>query len=306
MVGAEERFEDSQEKVVDPSPMIPLSHLAAGLATLVFLLVLPFGAMVAGHHWLKVRWRYAFYGAAVFLVFQVLTRVPLLQIFGPKVQALVQHSPLLHWGWLFVLALTAGLFEEVGRYFGFRVFFRSDEKTWAKAVMFGIGHGGLESLFVGATGIVSTIQLWTLSHGGLESLPADQRTQIAGQLASFATQPVWLQLAGSWERVWAMLIQIAMAVIVLQVFNRHSLLWLWLAIGAHAAVDLVSLATVQVLSRQPTIAIVATEALVALFGVASLWVIARLRENHEPVEPDIISASRRPTLRRQLRVGGHA
>jgi hypothetical protein len=33
------------------------------------------------------------------------------------------------------VALTAGLFEEVGRYLGYGIFMRNEEKTWNKAVM---------------------------------------------------------------------------------------------------------------------------------------------------------------------------
>jgi uncharacterized membrane protein YhfC len=45
------------------------------------------------------------------------------------------------WTWLVALALSAGVFVEVGRYVGCRVFTRREPKTWSKAVMFGIGHG---------------------------------------------------------------------------------------------------------------------------------------------------------------------
>lgn len=280
-------------------------QLAAALFTIVFLLVLPIAATIGVHHWLKVRLRYAYYGAAVFLVFQLLTRVPIIQIFGPRVQGYVQHSPLLQWGWLVVLALTAGAFEELGRYFGYRVLFRSDEKTWPKAVMFGIGHGGLESLFVSAGAILSTVQLWSLSHGGVDQLAPAQREQVVAQFARIAAQPAWIQLAGSWERVWAMLVQVALAVAVLQVFTRGSALWLWLAIAAHALVDLASIGTVQLLSAWPTLSIVVTELVVGLFGLAALWVIVRLRRG-EVATVRITAGAPRATPGRQLHQGGHA
>ena len=291
---------------MDPTLSLPTATLFAGAFTIVFLLLLPIAATVAAHHWLQLRWRYAFYGAAVFLVFQLLTRVPVLQIFGPRVQAYVQHSAAMLWGWLFVLALTAGLFEEIGRYLGFRVFFRSEEKTWPKAVMFGIGHGGLESLWVGVTALFSTVQLWSLSHGGLDRLPTEQRQQIVTQLARLAAQPAWVQLFGSWERTWAMLIQVAMAVLVLQVFARHSLVWLWLAIAAHALVDLASIGTVQLLAAQPVRAMVATEALVGVFGLCSLWLIFHFRDDQAAGLPLPRVGGIGPVVGRRLHLGGHA
>ena len=292
---------------MDSTLTLSTQQLAAALVTIVFLLVLPIAATIGAHRWLQVGWRYAFYGAAVFLVFQLLTRVPLIQIFGPRVQVYLQHSPLAQWSWLVVLALTAGLFEEIGRYFGYRVFFRSEEKTWPKAVMFGIGHGGIEALFIAASAVVSTVQLWSLSHGGLDRLPPEQRQQTLAQFARLAGQPAWIQLAGSWERVWAMLVQVALAVVVLQVFARGSLVWLWLAVAAHALVDLGSIGTIQLLSAKPVLSIVMTELLVGLFGLAPLWLILRLR-TVEPAAPAGQTAAR---LRRggsgqQLPAGEHA
>ncbi len=291
---------------MEPSLTLSTAQLVAGLFTIVFLLVLPVAATIAAHHWLHVGWRYAFYGAAVFLVFQLLTPIPAVEIFGPRVQAYAQHSPPLLWGWLAVLALTAGLFEEVGRYLGFRVFFRSDEKTWPKAVMFGIGHGGLESLMVGATAILSSVQLWSMSHGGLDSLAADQRRQVLDQFARLEAQPAWIQLFGSWERTWAMIIQIAMAVIVLQVFTRHRLVWLWLAIAAHALVDMVSISTVQLLSGRPVLSYVVAEVFVGLFGLASLWLILYLREPTPSSQAETSPTAARLAPGRRLHAGGHA
>ncbi len=288
---------------MDPALSLPLGTLVAGSFTIVFLLLLPVAATIAAHHWLQVGWRYALYGAAVFLVFQILTRIPAVEIFGPRVLAYVQHSPLL-WGWLAVLALTAGVFEEVGRYLGFRVFFRSDQKTWSKAVMFGIGHGGLEALMVAATAIFSTAQLWALSRSSLDSLGPAQRQQVLDQFARIAAQPAWIQLLGAWERTWAMLIQIAMALIVLQVFTRRRLIWLWLAIAAHAVVDMVSVSTVQLLSARPVAAYMVTEVLVGLFGLAALWTIIRLRDI-EAARLQLPAGGRPARGRRWLHAAGH-
>jgi acetoacetyl-CoA synthetase len=42
----------------------------------------------------------------------------------------------------------------------------------------------------------------------------------------------------AFERLWTLPIQVAFSILVLQVFTRRSLVWLWLAIGGHALVDL--------------------------------------------------------------------
>jgi len=75
-----------------------------------------------------------------------------------------------------VLALSAGVFEEVGRYVDYGLFMRREPRTWSKAVMFGIGHGGLESAVpVGGLTLLGSVNLWTMANGGLTHLPEDQR-----------------------------------------------------------------------------------------------------------------------------------
>jgi hypothetical protein len=46
--------------------------------------------------------------------------------------------------------------------------------------MFGIRHGGLESVaLVGGLMVLTLISLWTVANGGLDRLPADQHTVAA-------------------------------------------------------------------------------------------------------------------------------
>jgi uncharacterized membrane protein YhfC len=99
---------------------------------------LAFGVMVRKK--LAVGWKYSWFGALVFLVFQLLTRTPLVMVLQATVLTrLLRTSIAFTWIWLLILALTAGLFEEVGRSVGYRLLLRREPKTWSKAVMFGLG-----------------------------------------------------------------------------------------------------------------------------------------------------------------------
>src|SRR5215470_19158718 len=99
-------------------------------------------------HWrLGVSWRYFAYGAVIFVLFEGTTHAWLNGgNWGPVLQAWAAGSQALFIGLLFAWALSSGLFEEVGRYVGYRVFMGREEKTWSKAVMYGIGHGGAETI----------------------------------------------------------------------------------------------------------------------------------------------------------------
>jgi uncharacterized membrane protein YhfC len=98
-------------------------------ATVVFVIVYPLVLAVLAHRRLHVGWRYLAYGAIVFFVFQLATRVPAVQLIQAAIGEQLKASPVLMWTWLVLLALTAGLFEEVGRYLGYRVFMRREDKT---------------------------------------------------------------------------------------------------------------------------------------------------------------------------------
>lgn len=261
------------------APQLSGATITLAAAAYGFAILLPPAAALIIQRRLGVGWRYFGYGLLTFLVFQLLTRIPaitLIQAFlGPHLQA----APALLWGWLFVLALSAGVFEEVGRYLAFRVLLRREAKTWPKALMLGVGHGTIESvLLVGVSGLVVLAQLVSFANGGLTNLPAAQQAALAHQFAASAALPAWAALRPAWERLCALTIQVALSVVVLQVFRRRQLAWLWLAIAAHTLVDAASVFLPQALGAGTLRAGLATEAVLTGFALLALWTIAALRD----------------------------
>ena len=268
-----------------PSPIhLTTFHLnpawvAADIIAIAFVILYPLVLAVIANRRLKVSWKYFAYGALIFFVFQLITRVPAVLVIQATITPQLEASPALLYTWLAILVLTAGLFEEVGRYVAFRWLMRREEKTWDKAVMYGLGHGGLESiLLVGGLALLSLINIIVLSSIGLNSIPLAQRAQAAQQLAALAAQPAWFPLLAAWERLWTVPVQIALSVLVLQVFRRNNIGWLWLAVLAHAIVDGVSVGLIQVLGPGRISTSLIAEVVVAIFGVIALWIIFALRD----------------------------
>jgi uncharacterized membrane protein YhfC len=260
------------------TPVVNFGFMAGMATSVVFVVAYPLALAVVAHRRLHVGWRYLAYGAIVFFIFQLATRVPAVQLIQSAIGEQLKASPWLMWSWLVVLALTAGLFEEVGRYIGYRVFMRREEKTWSKAIMYGLGHGGLESIvLVGGLTLVGLINLWSIASGGLAQLPEDQRALAAQQLQVLNSQPGWAALLSAWERLWTVPIQVAFSVIVLQVFRRGKLIWLLWAVLGHAFVDLVAVGLQQLLGPGLGSSLV-IEGVVALFGLIAVWIIWRLRD----------------------------
>jgi len=233
------------------SPSFPLN--LAWIAALIIsglVIVLPLLLALVAHRRLGVSWRYFGFGVVIFFLFEVITH-------------LWWGTPSVILGWaggseallialLFGWALSSGLCEEVGRYVGYRAFMGREEKTWSKAVMYGIGHGGLETMITGVGALVPLV-------GGL----------------SFTAQPMLLTtaLAVAWARVWATPFHIALSVVVLQVFRRKNIGWLWVAILAHTAYDFTLFMMFYALNAS-----LVGNSLWAVYGVIALWAIWKLRD----------------------------
>jgi uncharacterized membrane protein YhfC len=246
---------------------------------------------------LHVRWRYFWYGVAVFAAVQLFTRVPAVYVIQQLIAPQLKSSQTFLWIWLFILALTAGLFEEVGRYFGYRIFMGKEEKTWSKGVMYGIGHGGLESIvLVGLLSAVSLVNILVIQSLDITKLPAAQQTALHDQFATLAAQPGWLPLLGGYERLCAIAFHIAMSIVVLQAFRRGHIRWLWYAVGLHFLFDFGAVAIATGLPKlasglDATAVALITEGWVTLFAALSLWLIFTLRDEATPRDENAASAS---------------
>ena len=113
-------------------------------------------------------------GVLTFLIFQVFTRIYIIQVILPTQVWYILFTyqyPVLY---AFLLSLTAGLFEEIGRYIMMKFILKKMELKHALA--FGIGHGGIEAmLFVGFALIMvnpAMIDTQNLMMSGLERLSA--------------------------------------------------------------------------------------------------------------------------------------
>jgi len=231
----------------------------------------------------RVRWRYLAMGAVVFAISQMAIRIPAMKAIEYFLLAdTLKSSDTAMMVYLAIAAITAGLFEEVGRYLGWKVLLKKVERSFEGAVMYGVGHGGLESaLLIGGlavAGMINAIVLPGLDPQSL-GLPPEQVQQIVEAQRTFATMPWWLPVLGGVERIFAMIVQISMSVLVVQCFVRGSTAWLWIAVGYHAFVDFVAVFAHQTFgdSLGLTGATLATEGLVAVLGLLSLAIIWRLR-----------------------------
>jgi uncharacterized membrane protein YhfC len=228
----------------------------------------------------QARWRFWVFGLLVFLFSQGVTRVPAMIYLQtrPAVAEAVKQ-PVWFWTFLLFAAVTAGLFEEGGRWLAFRWIVPASERRWRTALMLGAGHGGLESIGVGLLVLASLIAYLAVTLLPPQSL-AGQASQLEEVRKQFAGLQGWEPLLGGWERLGALVMQVALTVLVLQAFLRGPRWW-WYALAAHTLVDFTTVALMHQAQKVwgwglgP--ASLLTEGLITVYALIGLWLIAVLR-----------------------------
>jgi uncharacterized membrane protein YhfC len=180
-------------------------------------------------------------GALVFFISQVVLRLPWQIPLGRWV-----HS---HSGWLvpFLLfsSLTAGVFEETGRWLGYRHLL-TVERSRRVAIMFGLGHGAVEAMLLAGVPLAGRLVSWVLAAQG--RLPPSAGDAIGQQTAALE---FWKIQLAALERASAIAVHVGLALIVLQVWKRGGLRWLGLAILLHFSVNAVAALLVLELQLSP-------------------------------------------------------
>jgi len=231
------------------------------------------------------RWiSYFLFGALVFFVSQVVVRIPLLQYLQSRFAGPLRSSPWILFAWIVFSSLTAGLFEEGGRYLGYRFLWKKgEERTWSQALLYGAGHGGIESIWVAwQVGMV----LIYLLQGSWKTIPLTPVEQ-QGVEALLST-PWWSPLLSALERVLTIAVHLSFSVLVLQVFRRGRFGWWWLAVGGHALVDLLVAGLLaqygpRLVGDAATVWL--AQGALLLFAGLSVWTVLRLRPSREGKTP---------------------
>lgn len=214
------------------------------------------------------------FGCVIFLVFamgleQAGHQLILLGRAGPVIQGNL---------WLYALyaGLMAGVFEETGRLVAFR-FLLKDRRKPVDALMYGAGHGGCEAVaIVGLAMVNDLIVSHWINTGTAEAYLGEAAQSVA---AALIQTPGWMYLLGGAERIFALMLQVSLSVLVFAAVRRGQYRWFWLALAVHAAADAAMVAAAAWL---PTLAV---EGLILAFALgaalAARWVYRGLPAGEE-------------------------
>ncbi|EHO51528.1 YhfC family intramembrane metalloprotease [Lentilactobacillus kisonensis] len=225
-------------------------------------------------------------GALIFFVFsQVLEKILHLIVLHPQPNGtitLASNHP-----WIYVLygVLAAGIFEETGRLVGF-LYLKKKVFGLQTAISYGIGHGGIEMILIGAMGIIS----YLVVSMGINAHNTKLLMTVPSSLTqSLTTNAGWLISETIVERLFALSIQISLSFLVWIAVNQAAKLWLYpLAIGLHAVVDIPAAMLQANLLTSSSITLALTIVLTILLGLFVYWYVKKLGlhirpESNQPI-----------------------
>jgi uncharacterized membrane protein YhfC len=179
-----------------------------------------------------VSWRTFVFGALTWIIFsQILEKILHVIVFS--------YTDIITQPFLFVVygALAAGVFEETGRWIIFSRFLKH-ERRWKDGVGFGLGHGGIEAIFIGGTAAVSLIVFSVMYNNGTfgqvtGQMPTEVAASIINTMKSF---PPFFLLIGL-ERVLTLAVHVALSLVILDGVRKQDKRYLLIAILLHSLID---------------------------------------------------------------------
>ena len=234
---------------------------------------------------IKKKWQTAVYpyflGWAIFLIFALILESGMHLLMLRSTGDTITGNK-----WLYALygGFAAGIFEETGRFLAMKLFMKKLHDAPHNALMYGAGHGGFEALSILGSAMLNNL-IWSvlINLGQMDKLTnglsGDILAQVEDAISKLMTTPSYQFLLGGVERVFAVILHIALSVLVWFAVKKRKF-WLYpLAIFIHFFVD----AATVVLAGYD-VPVVLVECVVGALTVAAA-LIAKLvwRKNASPI-----------------------
>ena len=229
--------------------MVSGLSLVAMVVTLLICMVVPIVALIvyAVKNKGKGVWLAWFIGAAGFFVMQIIIRTPILSLLSLN-QGFIKFANDYYIVYVAILAFTAALFEVVARFVGALIL--KKKQCYEVAVGAGLGHGGIEAMFlIGMTYVNNLLYSVMINTGSFDAMVEStaqmgvdaQTLQTLWDMKKtlIETSPSMFLLAG-YERILTMILHVAMTVLVFYfVYKKKSVIGVALCLLIHTVIDFV-------------------------------------------------------------------
>lgn len=227
--------------------------------------------------WVMKKYKPGFWavlsGIIVFTAVQMVFRIPLIQVFGLTNfgKTFIENNLL---AYIAILSLTAGLVEEFGRYFAFKVMLKK-KRDLKHGIAYGIGHGGIEAiLIVGISFAANIVYSILINAGVFSALPGIEAVAMQPVIDALVNTPSLNFLLGGLERLFAICLHIALSVLVLYGVRKKKISFTFLAILIHGLVNFVAVyiaQNVNIFLSEGFLFVVATASIVFIFKMRGVF-----------------------------------
>lgn len=228
-------------------------------------------------------------GALIWLLFaSILESVVHQIVLGSEAGATIQGNI-----WLYGLygGFMAALFEETGRFVGFKFFMKGPKRNNMNALMYGLGHGGFEAIYILGLGMFSNLACAFMINSGTISTTIDlmvasgaNETSLQG-LVQIVTAAPYIFILGLFERIAAMAAHIAMSVPVWFAVRNKKPVLLALSFGMHFSLDFVSAVAAHYISN-----LILVEVIIYIVAIAFVFIAYNVyKANNIPVEEEPVA-----------------
>lgn len=216
--------------------MISSLSITFMIISLLIVFIFPIGLWIYFYKKEKISGVAILVGALTFIISQLLLRMPILQF----LQGQSWYTSMSNNIWLIslFLSLTAGIFEEVGRFLSFKFLLRKRLER-KNAIAFGIGHGGIEAIaLLGLTYVNNIVFSLMINLGAFDQLSGTLTPGLSDYILNTLsnTNPVMF-LVGGLERIFAIIAHIAFSIIVLYGVKYKKIVYLIYAILGHTLLN---------------------------------------------------------------------
>ncbi len=214
---------------------VPTPNIIAIIITLIISVFVPIILLIVIRIKTKAKISSFFIGALTFFVFAMIFERMLHSVvltgLGNISQIITNNI------WLYALygGLAAGIFEETGRFISIKFYLKNNQNR-ENALMYGAGHGGIESiLLIGLTYISNLVGVFLLNSGVVSTLfSGEQGAQSLYGLEILATTPAYHFYIAGIERLLAMTLHMALSILIYKAATQRGKMGYYpLAIGLH-------------------------------------------------------------------------
>lgn len=158
-----------------------------------------------------------FIGVIVFIFFVTVLESSVHRIvFGLPFGEIIKNNVILY---ALYGGMMAAIFEETGRLIAFGLILRKNKDKSINACMYGAGHGGIEAASVLGLTMIGSLALSVSINSGListilDNVGGNDLTQLKDTVNTLTMSPPYIFLLGIVERIFAVILQISLSVLV--------------------------------------------------------------------------------------------